>query len=87
MCEKGVMHMDKVNFDQINSAGMEGVDHQWETSQCQWEKFSMIVVTLMSGTQGEKANIVYKEGKASIDGYVGDYWFCGMNDFLHSSTV
>ena len=33
----------------------------------------MIVETLMSGTQGEKAHIVYKEGKATTVGYVIDY--------------
>ena len=80
------MHVDKVKFDQINNVGMEGVDHQWETAQCEWEKFSMIVVTLMSGTQGEKAHIVYKEGKETIDGYVFYYWFCGLYDFFHSSS-
>ena len=26
-CEKGKMHEDKVKFDQVNSAAMEGVDH------------------------------------------------------------
>ena len=63
------MHVEKVKFDQINNAGMEGVDHQWETTQCEWEKVSMIVVTLVSGTEGEKAHIVYKEGKGAIYGY------------------
>ena len=87
MCEHGLMHVDKVKFDQINNAGMEGVDHQWETTQCEWEKVSMIVVTLMSGTQGEKVHIFYKEGKAAIDGYVINYLSCGLYDFLHSSAV
>ena len=81
------MHVDKVKFEQINNTGMEGVDHQWETPKCEWEKVSMIIVTLMSGTQGEKAHIVYKEGKAAIDGYVIDYLFCGPCDFLHSLAV
>ena len=87
MFETGLMHVDKVNLDQINISGMEGVDHQWEIAQCEWEKVSMIVVTLMSGTQGEKAHIVYKEGKVAIVGYVIEYWFCGLHDFLHSSAV
>ena len=26
-CEKGQMHEDKVKFDQVNSAAIEGVDH------------------------------------------------------------
>ena len=26
-CEKGQMHEDKVKFDQVNNAAMEGVDH------------------------------------------------------------
>ena len=26
-CEKGKMHEDKVRFDQVNSAVIEGVDH------------------------------------------------------------
>ena len=81
------MHVDKVKFDQINNVGMEGVDHQWETMQCEWKKFSMIVVNLMSGTQGEEAHIVYKEGKVAIDGYVVDYWFYGLYDFLHPLAV
>ena len=68
MCEQGLMHVDKVKFDQINSVGMEGVDQQWEIAQCEWEKVSMIVVTLMSGTQGGKAHIVYKEDQAAIEG-------------------
>ena len=40
-----------------------------------------------SWTPGEKDHIVYKEGKAAIDGYVIDYCFCGMYDFLHSLAV
>ena len=27
MCEQGQMHVDKVEFDQVNSAGMRGRDH------------------------------------------------------------
>ena len=87
MCEQGLMHVDKVKFDQINNASMEGVDHHWETVQCEWEKVSMIIVTLMSGTQGEKAHTIYKEGKTAIDGYVIDYLFCGLYDFLHPLAV
>ena len=44
--------------------------------QCEWEEVSMIVETLMSGTQGDKAHIVYKEGKVAIDGYVFGLLFC-----------
>ena len=33
----------------------------------------MIVETLMSGTQGDKVQFFYKEGKAAIDGHVIDY--------------
>ena len=29
MCEQGQLHMDKVKFDQVNNAGMEGGDHLW----------------------------------------------------------
>ena len=87
MCEQGLMHVDKVKFDQINSAGKEGVDHQWETTQCEWEEVSMIIENLMSGNQGEKAHIFYKEGKAAIVGYLINYLFCGLHDFLHSSTI
>ena len=29
MCEKGHFHVDKVNFDQVNSAGIRGGDHLW----------------------------------------------------------
>ena len=32
-----------------------------------------MVETLMSGTQGEKAQIFYKEGKADIVGSIIDY--------------
>ena len=73
MCEQGLMHVDKVKFDQVNSAGMERVDHQLETTQCEWEEVSMIVETLMSGTQSEKAHMVYKEDKTAIEGHVIDY--------------
>ena len=41
--------------------------------QCEWEEDSMMVQTLMSGTQGEKSHSVYKEGKAAIVIYVIDY--------------
>ena len=41
--------------------------------QCEWEEVSMIVEPPMSGTQVEKAHIVYKEVKEAIDGYVIDY--------------
>ena len=47
----------------------------------------MIVVALMSGAQGDKAQISYNEGKEAIEGYVMDYWFCGLYDFLHSLAV
>ena len=47
----------------------------------------MMVETLMSGTQGEKVHIVYKEVKAAIVGYVIDYWFYGLQNILHSSAV
>ena len=47
----------------------------------------MIVETLISGTQGEKAHIVYKEDKAAICGYVIGYWFFGLHDFLHPLVV
>ena len=47
----------------------------------------MIVETLMIGTQGQKAHIVYKECKASIEDYVIDYLFCCLYDFLHSLAV
>ena len=87
MCERWLIHVDKVKFDQVNNAGMEGVDHQWETTHSEWEEVSMIVVALMSVTQGEKAHIVSKEGKATIVSYVIDYWFCGLHDFLHSLVV
>ena len=47
----------------------------------------MTIVTLMSGTQGEKSHIVYKEDKTAIEGYVIDYWFYGLYDFLHSLAI
>ena len=27
MCEQGLMHVDKVKFDQVNKASMEDVEH------------------------------------------------------------
>ena len=58
-------HVEWVNFDQINSPGMEGVDIQWETTQFWREIPCMEVVALMSGAQGEKAHQAHKEGNVS----------------------
>ena len=33
MCEQGKKHVDKVNVDQINSTGIERVDHQCESTK------------------------------------------------------
>ena len=68
-------HVDGVKFDQINSASMEGVDNQWETTQF-WRDIDCVMVeTLMSGTQGEKAHIVCKEEDGSHMRLAYEYYF------------
>ena len=48
----------------------------------------MIVETLMSGTQGEKAHIVYKEENGNHMGLCYDYYFdMSVQNLLLSSTV
>ena len=65
MFEYGIKHMEWVNLDQINRAGMEGVDIQWETMLFWREILCMEVVALMSGAQGEEAHQEYKEEDGS----------------------
>ena len=74
MCEQGMKHVDWVNFDQINNAGMEGVDIQWGTTQFWREIPCMEVVALMSGAKGEEAHQAYKEGDGSHGNHVLDYY-------------
>ena len=71
-------HVDGVNFDQINSTGMEGVDIQWETTQFWRENICMEVVALMSGDQGEESHQAYKEGNGSYERHVEYYFFYGL---------
>ena len=54
--------MEWVNFDQINSAGMEIVDIHWGTAQFWREITYMELVALMSGAKFEEAHQAYKEG-------------------------
>ena len=88
MCEQGMKHVDWVNFDQINNAGMEGVDIQWGTMQFFREILYIEVVPLMSGVKGEEAHHLYKEGDGNHGGYVLDYYFFMVcYDLWLSSTV
>ena len=70
MCEQGNKHVGWVNFDQINNAGMEGVDVQWRTTQFWREIICMEVVSLMSGAKGEEAHQEYNEEDGNHYGYV-----------------
>ena len=74
MCEKGMKHVDWVNFDQINSAGMEGVDNQWGKTQFWREILCMEVVPLMSGAKGEEAHQEYKAKDGSHFSHVFYYY-------------
>ena len=49
-------HVEWVNFDQINNAGMEGVEIQWGPTQFYREIIFMEVVPLVSGAKGEEAS-------------------------------
>ena len=75
MCEQGNNHVDQVNFDQINNAGMEVVDIQLGIVQFWREILCMEVVPLMSGAKGEEAHQEYKEGNGSHCDDFWDYYF------------
>ena len=81
-------NVEWVNFDQINSADMEGVDIHWGTVQFWREILCMEVVPLMSGAKGEEAHQEYKEEDGShCDHVFWDYYLIVVCYDLWLSSV
>ena len=74
MCEKGLDHLDWVNFDEKNNVVMEEWHLLWDNAIWR-ETPCMEVVDLMSGAKGEEAHHLYKEGDDSHRRHVLDYYF------------
>ena len=46
MCEQGLLQVDKVKFDQVNSVGIRGGEHVEKPTQYEWEECYLVEETL-----------------------------------------